>query len=209
MFVLYNILQSDNIMPSHQQEWINELSDSRKAQMECLQNQQDKLQSLIGLQLLKTGMRLCGELHFSLDSLRFSPRGKPFADSRLQFSISHSHLLTACAVSTQGLVGLDLEPRTLTNRPPLEQYFSTQEIQLIHDNPEALSGLWTQKESVVKAHGERGLEDIPHVILNEHAASLHGKQWYIHALSIHEDYSVHLACENRVEEVTFCQIEMP
>lgn len=77
-----------------------------------------------------------------------------------RLSLSHSHGLSACATSSGGDVGLDIEPcarhphwQRITRRwfSPLEQ-----EWLLAEDNPETFLRVWTLKEAWLKATG-RGI----------------------------------------------------
>lgn len=96
------------------------------------------------------------------------PRGKPHLASPelpVEFSLSHSHGLTVCAVTAaQSAVGIDIEDLT-HGRDALtvaEQFFSAAEIAGLRNLPETDRGtrfvqLWALKEALVKAR-ESSLE---------------------------------------------------
>ncbi len=79
---------------------------------------------------------------------------------KLHFSCSHTHTVSAVAVSRLHPVGIDIESSFLTFEDPslLEEYFSEGELQAIERLPEhrrakARVRLWTLKEAVVKMLG--------------------------------------------------------
>ncbi len=209
MFILYNIMQVENIKPHHHRDWLSELPPEKQAQIRKLQDSREQLSSLIGLQLLKTGMRLLGQLHFQLNNLQFSERGKPHAESPVYFNISHAGSVIACALSKSGPIGLDLEPKRPKTWPTLKPYFNQEELHLINKEPDNLTRLWTRKEAVVKAYGDKGLEDIAAVKLNGTEATLYESKWQLYDIPLHEDYYAHTAVNSALEELTLCEIELP
>ncbi len=79
----------------------------------------------------------------------------------LQFSLSHTRGLVACAVSAGSIVGIDVENFSEISDviDIAEQFFSTSEVEILRNaTPDQQSSafirLWTLKEAFVKATGE-------------------------------------------------------
>lgn len=105
---------------------------------------------------------------------RVAKGGKPyFADSSVQFSLSHSAPLLALAASKNTPVGLDIEKIRPHGAGFAARWFSAEEQALIakaNDRDAALVTLWTKKEAVAKCSG-RGLAFAPQAIDTSHTAS--------------------------------------
>jgi 4'-phosphopantetheinyl transferase len=108
--------------------------------------------------------------------LEIGPNGRPFlVGHRLEFSVSHSANLVALALRHDGAVGIDVEA---VNRPRpsqrlIERYFSESE--------QALDPLivWTAKEALIKARGQRVPEALKAIQLTRHDErwSIAGAGW--------------------------------
>lgn len=101
---------------------------------------------------------LAGYLNRQPESIEIdtTPQGKPYLrDSRIHFSLSHSHDQALIAVSTVAPVGVDIEhtrefrsPRTLARR-----ICSERELAWVETSGQLLR-LWVRKEAFVKATGD-------------------------------------------------------
>ncbi len=83
--------------------------------------------------------------------------GKPyFKNSRLDFNLSHSGGIVACALSDGGEVGVDVET---TEIPPqkarklAERFFDENEKAEVSRRPESFARIWTKKEALAKCFG--------------------------------------------------------
>lgn len=90
-------------------------------------------------------------------NLAYGPQGKPFfADHPARFSLSHCRGLVCCALSGEE-IGVDAE-RILPYDPRLARRICTPEemeyLSSAPDRDEALTVLWTLKESLMKLTGE-------------------------------------------------------
>lgn len=95
-------------------------------------------------------------------SLRFrvGRYGKPYlADTRLSFSLSHTHGSALVAASAQGPVGVDIERATGADFSALaDRFFTAREASAVREaadsgRPSRFLAYWTCKESFVKALG--------------------------------------------------------
>jgi len=96
----------------------------------------------------------------------YGPQGKPvlagrLAESGLHFNLAHSEDLALLAVTTAGMIGIDVERvRPLADAEALvARFFSRRESAAFRklpadEQPEAFFNLWTRKEAWLKATGE-------------------------------------------------------
>jgi len=82
------------------------------------------------------------------------------ADASLHFSLSHCRGMALCAVSRGGAVGVDVEffDPALAERAVAEEVFCREELVWVGDSPERFFRMWTVKEAIFKAAGERWSE---------------------------------------------------
>lgn len=136
------------------------LSQYRREKLASCRNVQTRKQ-YIGAELLllwalrQEGIRKLPPL------VSVKPGGKPaLQDIPLQFSLSHSGTLAACAISDRP-VGLDLEREGRYHESLLRRSFSSEEQQRILENKDKdalFTELWTGKESMLKRSGA-GIRD--------------------------------------------------
>lgn len=208
MFILYNKFLPENISSATHHQWLDELPKIKRKKIHSLTSKQDQHRSLIGNQLLKTGMRLLGETDFTLDELEYTALGKPYTSRPVFFSISHANELVCCALSGKNKIGIDTELRSKKQQIELSRYFSTDELEQISKDTTSLPDLWTRKEAVSKAHDDKGLQDIPEIKLEKYTAKLHSGQWWIYPVDLHSSYITHIACNQPVSDLTICEVDI-
>ena len=83
--------------------------------------------------------------------------GKPyFKNSRIEFSLSHSHGYAAAAISNESRVGIDLEAAEISPEKAAklaERFFSEGEKSELEAHPDSFLKLWTKKEAYAKMQG--------------------------------------------------------
>ena len=83
--------------------------------------------------------------------------GKPyFANSKIGFSLSHSHGYAAAAISDTSRIGIDLEAATLPREKAeklAKRFFSDSELDEFATIPESFLNIWTKKEALAKMQG--------------------------------------------------------
>ena len=99
--------------------------------------------------------------YFPLESksikLLRNENGKPyFENSAIQFNISHSRGVVACAITDSGEIGIDIEASDL---PPerangiMSRFFSQAEREMMAGDITAFKRAWTRKEAAAKMQG--------------------------------------------------------
>ena len=83
--------------------------------------------------------------------------GKPrFKNSKIEFSLSHSHGYAAAAISDSSRIGIDLETAKIPHEKAAKlakRFFTEDEKQAIEADPDSFLRLWTKKEAYTKMLG--------------------------------------------------------
>ncbi len=148
--------------PSVFSEKLKELSEYRRERALSFKNNSDRVRSLGAGMLIQYGLKKRGlnerEMKYSLNK-----HGKPYFKDcpDVHFNVSHSGDLAACAFSEYD-VGCDIEMVRTPDYNVAERFFADDEIKYVYnqknenERAKAFFGIWTLKESFVKAEG-RGL----------------------------------------------------
>lgn len=147
-------------------EWRTVLDTVELRQAERFHSEHDRADYLAAHWLLRnalasTGIAPAQRCRFIIDK-RGKPRIDPeFGRPELQFNLSHTRGLVACALCTTGAIGIDVE--RLVHKPDLAdiaaRYFCRSELALVehappHRRTAVFTRLWTLKEAFIKATGE-------------------------------------------------------
>lgn len=165
---------------------------------------QDAHALLLGRCLLQQAM---ADQHSSYgqEQVRYTAAGKPFVEGFMDFNLSHSGTLVACALSDKGPVGIDIEaikPLSfdfLRDSLPPEEWDS---IKASNFPANTFYPYWTRKEAVLKADGS-GIS--MHTTLNftdRYRVQLKEQSWYLQQLSCFDHYSSHIA--SAADEKIYC-----
>jgi len=119
-----------------------------------------KKESLAALLLLAETLRSSGTDPSGV-TLEKDENGRPHIkeNREIDFSLSHSGGIVACAVSTDGRVGVDIEKITDKYERVAKRFFSEAE-QGIAKNAEDFVRVWTRKEAYYKFFGKGSLSEL-------------------------------------------------
>ena len=155
------------------------------------------LLSLAGKYLLREGLLRLGLDPALIKEIHYNEHKRPIIDHPLDFNISHSGNLVACALSRHTKVGLDIERIKPYRDSHLHAFFDERERRMIleaKDHYQIFYDLWTRKEAVLKADG-RGLTLARKKLRFEGNLAVieNDDNWEIHRLAIDERYAANLA----------------
>lgn len=176
--------------------WLRELPAGRQKSLERLKQPHKRRRSLLGTRLLKIGLQEAGHTA-ELSELDYPKNGKPVLPLPVDFSISHSGVLVACAVTTHGHVGLDIEMLRPMDAQAFRRMLSDEERKHIGTDHRRFFELWSRKEAAIKAWGQGGVWDMPKVKLLDKAATIKGTRWQLWPLEIDAGYAAHLATDRK------------
>jgi 4'-phosphopantetheinyl transferase len=138
------------------------LNEQDKARATRYRFPEDRARFILGRMLLARALQECGGGVPEPLILRQTDRGRPILadEPEIQFSISHSGVLVAVALTLKGRVGIDLEAisRPADFNSLSERIFSISEQQTLLTGPEGERPAvffrgWTAKEAYLKALG--------------------------------------------------------
>lgn len=186
-------------------EWLAALPAPRRAQLAGRAATPERQRSLIGSRLLRHGLRQLGFAADVLTRLNYSSNGKPSLELPVEVSLSHCPGRILCALSTDGPVGVDVEPVGYLTAAEFPNFLSADERAWAGDDPRRFCSLWTRKEAVVKAAGSSGLAQLRHVRLCRHGAALAGARWYTAPVDAERGFIAHVAQARAFRSVPDCR----
>lgn len=155
MIILYTFIQEEK----HQDllnQYLNVFSEELKTDLLKYRRWQDAQLSLLGKVLLLHGLRTYYDIFET--EIRFSSNHKPYLkDDPVHFNISHSKEMVVCAIG-EFPIGIDVEfYDPAVNYKDFEFQMTPGEIKKIHEAKDKIKHFftyWTEKEAVMKAHGD-------------------------------------------------------
>ena len=158
--------------------WRARLTPLRAARLNTDENAQS--QSLLGLALACRLLSRASGRPVEPGELRYSSTGKPHVSGLPQFSIAHAGAWVVCALSSDGAVGVDIEPLVpSTALPRWLTVFDGEERAAARSAHVALS-IWATKEAVLKAAGAPFAE-LARVRVRGRQVEFRGRRWHTRA----------------------------
>lgn len=166
---------------------------------------QDAYNYVLGRLLLKRGLIAIG-LGSKFQNISIQEDGKPTIEG-IHFNISHSHNLVVCAISTDGIIGIDVEKEKQVNLEDFKSWFTKTEWTDINNAGHPIKKFywyWTRKESVIKALGVK-LSYLHKIELDARQDFFieNGKKWYLRDLDFGSGFFGSLCSEIEIESVQF------
>lgn len=185
----------DNLDSTREARWLQEMPDEKRETIRRMRFAKGRAASLLGLQLLKFGIRALGFDNFALSTVSF-PRGdKPRCTLPIDFNISHSGDLVACAIAADGRVGIDVERRREVRIEAFQKFLRPHERVWVGADQRRFFELWTQKEAIVKGFGRGGIVNLRNTVIDEREGIIEDQLWSLRELNIHPDYVAHVAVD--------------
>lgn len=166
---------------------------------------QDAQLSLLGRLLLLKGIEDIYSYNYQGKEMKYTIYNKPyFEDNLVQFNISHSDGIVVCALSEIFEIGIDIEKISNIEINDFKSQMSEKEwsnIVLSRDKKVTFFDYWTQKEAVIKAHGN-GLS-IPLIsfeILDD-KTNINEELFFLKEIKIDKKYKCHISLKTNINEV--------
>lgn len=166
------------------------------SQSERYRKIEDRLRYLSGRWLLLTALTEQGFPSNSLEMLKFDQYKRPWINSSVDFNITHSGDIIACAISRKSRVGIDVEQINTLDWENFEDALSDKEKMILNCSNEPITDfytLWTRKEAVMKANGKGIYTPINELEASGYTVDCEGKTWSLRTLDFGVNYSCHLA----------------
>ena len=181
--------------------WLGELSYARQTALQRLRQSEVLHNSLLGMQLLKTGMHHLKFRGFHLSEVRYSANRKPHMSGKVDFSISHSGELVVCALMQNGRVGIDTEKLRPVSIHSFSRFLSASECLDPGDSSDAFIDLWTCKEATLKGCGDCRLDQLKDITISGDAARIGTQRFYLRRLELLHGYKTCLATSARQSNI--------
>lgn len=195
--ILLNYTNLDSpLPPSAVRLFLQNLPSNKAQTISRLEDDKQRSASVLGLVLLDRAMQQLGIGDLSDHQLNFSPGRKPSCSANIEFNITHSDNLVACAVNQQSPLGIDSETMSRKHRVALRHAFNEGELEQLSNGSENFLDLWVKKEAVAKAAGY-GIADLKHIQLDQHTARYQNQLWFLHHLRLDDNEVSYLACKQR------------
>ncbi len=206
--IYYTHAEVENISPalleSRIKSGLEQLPAAKREQITRLRPPRSRFNSTFGWLLVKFAFKQSGQADFELSQLQFEERKKPYWPGKTDdFNLSHSRSLLACAVTDQGLIGIDVEQvHPLQDEQRMfEQILSPQENPPRNTDPELFFQYWTRKEAVVKAEGTGGVWNMRDITLQGTKASYKNRIWHLYPLELVPGYAACVACNRDGQDI--------
>lgn len=189
-------------------------SEECKEKLLKYQRWQDAQLSLMGKLLLKIGLIEHNSNH-TLKELMFTKYNKPFFyDEDIQFNISHSGEIVVCAITSEySTIGIDIENIQTINVKDFESYMTENEQHTIFSSEEiekTFFSYWTQKEAVLKAHGEGLSIPLKSFEIKNNEAIIDMVNYFLYEIALFKNYSCHIASNEKLQsnKITITKIDI-
>lgn len=164
---------------------------------------EDAYDFVVGRLLLKKGLEELG-MGDQLQNITYQKSEKPYLKD-VFFNISHSGNLVVCALSTEGMIGIDIEKIKEVKLDDFDAWFSKKEWTEINNASSPLQKFywyWTRKESIIKALGVTlsYLHKIEVDATKDHFIE-NGKKWYLKDLDFGSGYCGALCSEVEIADL--------
>ncbi|MEP6804720.1 MAG: 4'-phosphopantetheinyl transferase superfamily protein, partial [Flavobacterium sp.] len=157
MLLLYSKV-SEDAHSSIVKQYLNNFDLDFQKKILSYRRWQDSQLSLLGRLMLIKAFEEYGISSAEVNNLEYNDYGKPFLSSKaLFFNISHSGDFVICAVSKRSEIGIDIEKMTAIDLADFKLQMTYNEwSRIVHSENKRKSFFeyWTQKEAVIKAHGQ-------------------------------------------------------
>jgi 4'-phosphopantetheinyl transferase len=194
------------------EEWENKLQclpEQFQSRVMRYKRWQDRQAKMLGCLLLDEGLRNYG-FTFKYDIHKDS-FGRPYINEGIDFNISDSEGCVVCALTSQGRIGIDIEKIKPIDFADFRNCMSLEQWKQIEGSKNKYTSFydnWTIKESTLKADG-RGLSlPLDKIEILGNKAMLDGKLWFLTKLNISSDFSCHLACDSKENQLEIKEIPL-
>jgi len=163
---------------------------------------QDAQLSLLGRVLLVKGL---DQLKYKFDEskLEYTNFNKPYLEGHdVHFNISHSGNIVVCALTKLGEIGIDIEKIEPIEFLAFKSQMTANEWRMIDEskNPKrSFYTYWSQKEAVIKAHGEGLSIPLKSFEVKNNIAIIECENFYVKEISICDEYSCLIASRENIE----------
>ena len=146
-----------------------------------------------------------GILKFDESELKYTSFNKPyFVNNGIHFNISHSGEVAICALTHLGDVGIDIEKTEATKVLDFKSQMTSNEWELVNESKDSklsFFNYWTQKEAVIKAHGNGLSIPLKSFEVQNNRTVIGSDNFFLKEIIIKDDYCCHLALKKSLDTI--------
>src|SRR5690606_15909818 len=123
-----------------------------------------------------------------------------FVNGDLKFNISHSGEIVVCAMTTICDIGVDIEKICPIDWTDFVFQMTESEFEIINTSKNSLGAFfnyWTQKEAIIKAHGNGLSIPLKSFEIHNDKATIESDFFFLKELYIAESYKCYIAFKNK------------
>jgi len=165
---------------------------------------QDAQLTLLGRLLLINGLE---QMNYKFDEsdIKYTTYNKPYLESnKAYFNISHSGEIVVCAITELGDIGIDIEKIGSIDISDFQSQMTDNEWNEIigaEDSHNSFYRYWSEKEAVIKAHGQGLGIPLKSFEVKNNTTTIGSENFYLQKISINKDYSCHIASKENIEVI--------
>lgn len=205
IYIYYSYLSEEN----HDSLLKNDLPNFSEAYQDKIKRYrrwQDAQLSLLGRILLFRGIEEAGLFYPKDKEMKYTKYNKPyFEDSLVQFNISHSGEIVVCALSDESEIGIDIEIATEIEIDDFKFQMTKKEwerVTMSSNKKNAFFDYWTQKEAVIKAHGQGLSIPLKSFEISADSTKINEEKFYLKEIKIDEMYKCHISLKTDINEIS-------
>ena len=195
-YLTYKMIQI--LYTTHTKEWpkrqwntlLGQLPESLQKDVIRFHRWQDRQASLLGKLLLKEGLRQLNYAPALLRSIEYTEYKRPYIEAGPHFSISHSGEYVICALSSDVVIGIDIEKIRPVRLSDFKSVLCSEEQQAIFQSKNRarlFCTIWTKKEAAIKAEGKGFYNRLNTVCALKDVVELEGVMWKLQKIEVSDD----------------------
>lgn len=167
---------------------------------------QDAQLSLLGRILLFNGIKEMDMFDFKWDEISYTKFNKPYFENNLvNFNISHSGEIVVCAICNDSEIGIDIEIVTEIEIDCYKSQMTENEwakIVLSNNKTTSFFNYWTQKEAVMKAHGQGLTIPLNSFEIIDNITDIKDEMFFLKEIKIDKNYKCYIASKNNISKIS-------
>ena len=184
------------------QNYLAQVPEEMQAKVQRFRRWEDAHLSLFGKLLLVKALKDWGYSGELIESLTYSDYQRPeLSVAELDFNITHSGHVVACALAKGQKIGIDVEENKPIELDDFKNIWRADEwaaITTAADKFAMFYHLWTCKEAVIKADGKGMSLPLKDIHIGQQSAQVKEQTWYLQPLTLVPGYPGHLSSDKPI-----------
>ena len=212
--LFYSIL---NQFPTQEifEEKLRSLPNAMKEKILLYHNFEDKVIRLCGKLLLKKAYNESADIYYTNFDIVINEYGKPkLQNNYFHYNTAYSGKLAVCIISSDTIIGIDIEKVVPIEWSLYKEYFTNQEWNLIisntnrYDTDKMFYHLWTRKEALIKVTGKGLFTELNTIDVINDQVLLNNKTYYLQKIHLHPEFICHTATELYTENLLITAVNI-